>query len=130
MDTSLSSNSYSRITNFPNRYSWLPVVEDQDEASHIYGYFCDLIQANHPIILGANNCNLPRIVAIIAEAFEMSVILATSEQGVRMVNILKQVETNKDVFHACIAALNAEQREALEIAYRDVGAAAAAAGSA
>lgn len=33
-------------------FSWLPVVEDDDEAPHVYGYLCDLIEQNNPIILG------------------------------------------------------------------------------
>lgn len=40
--------------------AWLPVWEDEDEAPHIYGYFCDLVEANHPVLLGPNHCNLPR----------------------------------------------------------------------
>lgn len=103
-------------------FSWLPVVEDQDEAPHVYGYFCDLIQANHPVILGPNNGNLPQIVSIIAEAFTTVVITGKDEQGVRMVNIVKQVEGSADVFQACLAVLNAEQKLALEEAYRDAAA--------
>lgn len=107
-------------------FSWLPVVEDQDEAPHVYGYFCDLIQANHPVILGPNNANLPQIVHIIAEAFTTVVITGKHEQGVRMVNIVKQVESSADVFQACLAVLSAEQKLALEEAYRDVAEAPAA----
>lgn len=36
----------------PVWFNWLPVVEDADEAPHIYGYLCDLIEQNNPIILG------------------------------------------------------------------------------
>lgn len=36
----------------PIWFSWLPVVEDDDEAVHVYGYLCDLIEQNNPIILG------------------------------------------------------------------------------
>ena len=34
------------------RFSWLPVVEDVDESPFVYGYLCDLIEANHQLILG------------------------------------------------------------------------------
>lgn len=36
----------------PVWFNWLPVVEDADEAPHVYGYLCDLIEQNHPLILG------------------------------------------------------------------------------
>ena len=29
----------------PNWLSWLPVTEDHEEAPHVYGYLCDLIEA-------------------------------------------------------------------------------------
>lgn len=32
-------------------FSWLPISEDPEEAVHIYGYLCDLIEGNHPAIL-------------------------------------------------------------------------------
>lgn len=107
-------------------FSWLPVIEDQDEAPYVYGYFCDLIQANHPVILGANNMNLPKIVQIIAEAFATIVITGKHEQGIRMVNIVKQVESSADVFAACLGVINEEQKKALEEAYRDAAEAALA----
>ena len=28
----------------PHWLSWLPVYEDEDEAVHIYGYLCDLVE--------------------------------------------------------------------------------------
>ena len=28
----------------PVWFSWLPVVEDEDEAVHIYNYLCDLVE--------------------------------------------------------------------------------------
>lgn len=36
----------------PLWYTWLPVIEDTDEATHVYGYFCDLIEQNNQHILG------------------------------------------------------------------------------
>lgn len=103
-----------------NRFSWLPVVEDEEEAPHVYGYLCDLIQTNHPVILGANNTNLPRIVTVIAEAFYRDVIGATIDVGRRMVEIVKQIEQNPDVFQVCLGILTEDQKHALEEAYREV----------
>lgn len=98
----------------------MPVIEDEEEAPHVYGYLCELIQANHPIILGANNVNLPRIVSIIAEAFYRDVIGPAHEIGRRMLDIVKQIEHNPDVFQACVGALNEDQKHALEEAYREL----------
>ncbi|XP_036330351.1 importin-5 isoform X2 [Rhagoletis pomonella] len=101
-------------------FSWLPVTEDADEAPHIYGYMCDLIQANHPIILGNNNSNLPRIVSIIAQAFVTKVVAPLNDVGTRMLGIVKQVESNPDVFQACASILTPEQQYALQDAYREL----------
>ena len=46
---------------------------------------------NHPVILGENNCNLPKIFTIIAEAFQHEALSTTSEIGIRMLNIVRQV---------------------------------------
>ncbi|XP_068157334.1 importin-5 [Drosophila tropicalis] len=101
-------------------FSWLPISEDPEEAAHIYGYLCDLIEANHPVILGANNCNLPRIVSIIAEAFCTNVLEAKSPTGTRMLTIVKQIESNPDVMQACASTLSPEQQQAIQDAYREV----------
>ncbi|XP_075146226.1 karyopherin beta 3 [Haematobia irritans] len=106
-------------------FSWLPVTEDTDEATHIYGYLCDLIQGNHPIILGANNCNLPRIVSIIAQAFLNKVVVPVSDVGSRMLGIVKQVESNPEVFQACASQLTPEMQHALQEAFRELALASA-----
>ena len=59
--------------------SWLPVGEDQDEVSHVYGYLCDLIQENHPAVVRPNRANLPRVLAIIAEARSKEVLEPDSD---------------------------------------------------
>ena len=77
------------------RFSWLPVVEDADESPFVYGYLCDLVEANHPIILGQDNANIPRIIAIFAEAFSVDAIPRTNDVYKRMVIITKQVQVIK-----------------------------------
>lgn len=106
--------------NFIYRFSWLPVIEDDDEAVHVYGYLCDLIQANHPLIIGVNNSNLPRIVSIIAEAFHNNAVPDDNPEALRMINIVKQIESNPELFQACIAHLTAEQNTALQEAYKNI----------
>lgn len=102
------------------RFSWLPVVEDNDESPHVYGYLCDLIQSNHVAVLGANNSNLPRILQIIAGAFDSSVIAPKHEVGSRMLQIVKQLESNQELFKACYEVLTHEQREALKEAFSEL----------
>ncbi len=67
-------------------------------------------------VLGENNANLPRILQIIAEAFNTSVIDPKNEVGTRMLQIVKQLESNEELFKACYLVLNPEQREALTTA--------------
>ncbi|ALC46856.1 Karybeta3 [Drosophila busckii] len=100
-------------------FSWLPTSEDTEEATHIYGYLCDLIEGNHPIILGANNCNLPRIVSIIADTFCTNVLDPKTAPGTRMLTIVRQIESNPDVMQACASSLSPEQQQALQEAYRE-----------
>lgn len=87
---------------------------------HVYGYLCDLIQANHPIVVGPNNANLPRIVLIIADAFSHEAVAYNNPEAVRMINIVKQIESNPELFQACIAHLTPEQNNALQEAYKNV----------
>lgn len=112
------------------------MTEDDEEAPHIYGYLCDLIQSNHPIILGSNNSNLPRIVALIGDAFfhqviqiitptnenidnmRMDYVQRNNEVAGRLLNIVKQIQGNQDVFHACIQNINEQQKAALEEAMK------------
>ena len=94
--------------------TWLPIWEDEDEAPHIYGYLCDLVEVNHPVVLGPNHVNLPRVISIIAEAFNKEVLDTDSEVFRRMVNIVRQVQGNQAVFEACLSQLNADQQQALQ----------------
>ena len=63
-----------------------------DESPFVYGYLCDLIEANHPLILGNQNSNIPRIIEIFAEAFSVEVLLPSNEVYGRMVNIYNHVQ--------------------------------------
>ncbi|GAB0100009.1 importin-5 [Sergentomyia squamirostris] len=101
-------------------FSWLPVIEDEDEAPHVYGYLCDLIQANHPVILGANNAHLPRILSIISEVFVRDMIPVQHPEATRLLGIVKQLEQNPEVFQACVNVLTPEQKHALEEAFREM----------
>nr|CAD7200081.1 unnamed protein product [Timema douglasi] len=97
----------------PHWLSWLPVWEDMDEAPHVYGYLCDLIEANHPLVLGNNHENLPKLIAIIAEAFARDAINVDHTESKRMISLIRQVQGNENMFQACIGQLSVEQQQAL-----------------
>lgn len=96
--------------------NWLPVLEDDDEAPHVYGYLCDLIEANHPVVLGPNTSNIPKLVGIMAEAFSKEVVEPSDTVGIRMTNIVRQIQGNETMFQTCISALTPEQQKALSSA--------------
>lgn len=106
--------------------SWLPVYEDVDESPYVYGYLCDLVEANHPAVLGANNSSLPKVLAIFAEAFSLDALPPDHEVKTRMTNICKQVQTDGALFGACVAALNDNQKQALSEAMAEKAATSAA----
>jgi hypothetical protein len=119
----LKYNSSMVDTNqiLPAFIGWLPISEDDDECPHVYNYFCDLIEANNPVVVGENHANLPHLIKIIAEAFIRTSFEKTDEGGDgipevahRMCNIVRQVQTNCSLFEACLHHLNDEQREGLQ----------------
>lgn len=82
----------------PTFISWLPVWEDTEEVPHVYDYFCDLIESNHPLVLGENNANLPRILEIILHAFSHGAFdektETTESVKARMANIAKMIRVS------------------------------------
>ena len=70
------------------------MVEDVDESPYIYGYLCDLIEGNHPLILGNQNSNIPKVIEIFAEAFSCDALPPSHEVYGRMVNITRQVQVS------------------------------------
>ncbi|KAJ1361139.1 hypothetical protein KIN20_020327 [Parelaphostrongylus tenuis] len=102
----------------PAFLSWLPTHEDTAEAPHIYGYLADLIESNHPVVLGEDNCNLPRIVFIIVSAFTLEAFPPTDEGmavAQRLQHVLKVLHSNTEMFEAVVQAaeLDQKKREAL-----------------
>ncbi|KOX78914.1 Importin-5, partial [Melipona quadrifasciata] len=102
----------------PHWLSWLPVVEDEDEAPYVYGYLCDLIEANHVAVLGPNNANLPRLISFFAEAFYKDAVPTDNPVMGRILSIVRQIQNNESMFQACINALTADQQQALHEALR------------
>lgn len=88
----------------------------------MYGYLCDLIQNNHPIILGPNNANLPRILSIIAEVFARGLLPVTNAEATRMLGIVKQLESQPEMVQHCLGLLSPEQKKGLENAFQELAA--------
>ena len=60
----------------------------------MYGFLADLIESNNQHILGSNNSNLPRVIAIIAEALAVEVLAPDNVAKQRLVNLVNQVKVN------------------------------------
>lgn len=80
----------------PAFLSWLPVYNDSDEVPYVYEYFCDLVEGNHPLVLGENNSNLPKIFEIILYTFSHGTFDEASETlnpvKERLVRIMKMIK--------------------------------------
>jgi len=101
----------------PAFIGWLPVWEDKEECPHVYGYLCDLIESNNPLVMGENGAHVPHLIAILVEAFRQSALEEeTPENAVsnRMRAILRHVQSNEPIFQACLAVLNDEQKMTLQ----------------
>lgn len=74
------------------RLTWLPVVEDEDEAPHVYEYLCDLIEANHAVVLGTNNAHLPRLISFFAEALFREAVPTDHPVMSRILSIVREIQ--------------------------------------
>ncbi|XP_076804847.1 importin-5-like [Clavelina lepadiformis] len=74
--------------------SWLPVTEDKEEAVHVYGYVCDLIESNNQVILGQNNCNLAAVISLLADAVYGEAFSESKEVSNRVVSICTLIQTS------------------------------------
>ncbi|XP_023570964.1 importin-5 [Octodon degus] len=97
----------------PHWLSWLPLHEDKEEAVQTFSYLCDLIESNHPIVLGPNNTNLPKIFSIIAEGEMHEAIKHEDPCAKRLANVVRQVQTSGGLWTECLSQLSPEQRAAI-----------------
>ncbi|KAI8992324.1 armadillo-type protein [Pilobolus umbonatus] len=67
----------------------LPIVNDDQEAPIVYTYLLDLLESNHPSILGPNNSNIPQLVKIFSEVLAADIL--PTEISARMVLSLKVI---------------------------------------
>ncbi|GBP12897.1 Importin-5 [Eumeta japonica] len=91
--------------------TWLPVVEDAEEAPHVYELLCELAAGGHPAL--ATPDALPRLLALLAEAFLRDAVPETSPVYAQMVNLVRQIQSNGELFSACLMQLSNEHQQAL-----------------
>ncbi|CAH3175486.1 unnamed protein product [Porites lobata] len=88
----------------------LPIIEDKEEAPHVYGYLCDLIEGNNPLALG----NLPRILQIFGEVFVNDVLSDNEASRKRVLSIIRQIQSAADMWTACVGQLTELHQESLK----------------
>jgi len=93
--------------------TWFPIYEDTEESPFVYGYLCDLIESNNPIVIGQDNAHVPSMIKIFADAFVKSSIEPNSPVGQRMSNIVRHVQTIPSMFQTCMTILTEEERQSL-----------------
>ncbi|CAG8558443.1 24474_t:CDS:10, partial [Racocetra persica] len=76
-------------TVLPAWFASLPIIHDEEEAALSYTYLLDLLEAQHPIILGNNNENIPRMVDIFRDV--LAAVILPEPVTIRMTNALKAI---------------------------------------
>lgn len=71
-------------------------------------------------ISGANNSNIPRIINIIAEAFYRDAIEPGKMESYRMLNIVRQVQSNESFFQTVVQQMAPELQQALHVALHTI----------
>ncbi|KAF9578472.1 hypothetical protein BGW38_005703, partial [Lunasporangiospora selenospora] len=72
----------------------LPLLHDEDEAPTTYTYLLDLIDAQHPAVLGLNNINMPHLVTVMVEALVAGIV--PEPIASRMVHMMKAALASMD----------------------------------
>ncbi|CAG8663708.1 8238_t:CDS:10, partial [Funneliformis caledonium] len=99
----------------PAWFASLPILYDEEEAAQTYTYLLDLLESQHPAILGNNNENIPRIISIFAEVLAAAILPETV--STRMVSAVKVIlsSLSDDVKASLWNSIDPENRKALQI---------------
>lgn len=97
----------------------LPITEDKEEAPHVYGYLCDLIEGNNSLVLGTNYSNLPRILQIFGDVFVHDVLSDDETARKRVLSIIRLIQTAADMWTVCVGQLTEVHQEALKQALEE-----------
>lgn len=74
------------------RLTWLPVVEDTEEAPHVYALLCELASAGHPVL--ATPDAPARLLAILAEALLRDAVPDDHAVHAQIVALLRQIQVS------------------------------------
>ncbi|KAG0314219.1 hypothetical protein BGZ97_009502 [Linnemannia gamsii] len=89
-----NSSKFDVNTVLPSWVQALPLLNDEDEAPTTYTYLLDLIDAQHPSVLGLNNVNMPHLVTVMVEALVAGII--PEPIATRMVHTMKAALSSMD----------------------------------
>ena len=103
----------------------LPLHADETEAKVSSEMFCNCLESMDSYVLGANLCNLPKLLKVCADVFVGSndidaesgdFALAYPSTLQRLVNFVRQIASSlpRESFSAAAASLSAPQQEALQ----------------
>ncbi|CAG9576082.1 unnamed protein product [Danaus chrysippus] len=94
--------------------TWLPVVEDTEEAPHVYSLLCELAASGHPALATPDAPRL--VIATLAEAFLRDAVPNDNPVYAQMVALVRQIQTNAELFNSCLMQLSNDHKEALKVA--------------
>ncbi|CAK1548631.1 unnamed protein product [Leptosia nina] len=94
--------------------TWLPVVEDIDEAPHVYSLLCELASSGHAAL--ATPDAPQRVIAVIAEAFLKDAVPNENPVFAQMTALVRQIQSNAELFTSCLMQLSSDHKEALQLA--------------
>ncbi|XP_038209407.1 importin-5 [Zerene cesonia] len=94
--------------------TWLPVVEDTEEAPHVYSLLCELASSGHAAL--ATPDAPQRVIAVIAEAFLRDAVPNDNPVFAQMLALVRQIQGNAELFNSCLMQLSNDHQEALKLA--------------
>lgn len=92
----------------------MPVAEDTEEAPHVYSLLCELAASGHPALAVPD---APKhVIATLAEAFLREAVPSDNPVYAQMVALVRQIQSNAELFNAILMQLSSEHKEALQLA--------------
>jgi len=92
--------------------SWLPLVEDLDEAHFSHNLLVRLVLSNHAVVMGNGNENVPRILKIFARVMDDD-DLVSDDNSEQMKNIWRSIQNTlpSGVFDTLWAMFGDQEKE-------------------
>ncbi|XP_039251343.2 importin-5-like [Styela clava] len=74
--------------------SWLPVVEDKEEATHVYSFLCELIENNNAVVLGPNSSEISRAIVLLSDAIFSGALSDSEEVTNHVISIMRRIQSS------------------------------------